>query len=155
MLTSRLVQTIEDNAEELTRGLIKDLQSNSRTPHYHRQTYEELHHRTHTVYKNLGHWISQRNEEPIAANYTDLANRRYQEGVPLEEVVFALSSTKNHLYTFIRTAGLMDSALELHQERELRRLVGHFFDRAIYYTVRAYEHAANQDRPARTEKTVA
>jgi hypothetical protein len=34
----------------------------------------------------------------------------------------------------------MDSAVELHQERELTRLVGSFFDKAIYYTVRAYEH---------------
>ena len=36
----------------------------------------------------------------------------------------------------------MDSAVELHQERELRRLVGNFFDKAIYYTVSAYEREA-------------
>ncbi|HTS70116.1 MAG TPA: hypothetical protein VMO17_14135 [Terriglobia bacterium] len=142
MLTVRLVQMIEDHAEELTRGVIKDLQSNPRTPHYHHLTYEELHYRTYTVYRNLGHWISQGTEEPIVANYTDLAVRRHAEGVPLEEVVFALISIKNHLYTYVRTTGLMDSAMELHQERELRRLVGHFFDKAIYFTVKAYESEA-------------
>jgi len=140
MLTVRLVQLIEDHAEELTRGLIKDLQSNPRTPHYHHLTYEELHYRTYTVYRNLGRWISQGTEESIAANYVDLAVRRHAEGVPLEEVVFALISTKNHLYSYVRSTGLMDSAVELHQERELRRLVGHFFDRAIYFTVKAYEN---------------
>ena len=152
MLTARLIQTIEDSAEELTRGLIKDLQSNPKTPHYHHLTYEELHFRTHSVYKNLGHWVSQRGEEPIASDYEDLAVRRFKEGVPLAEVVFALISTKNHLYTFVRTTGLLDSALELHQERELRRLIGIFFDKAIYHTVKAYEQQVHAEQAGRGAK---
>jgi len=147
MLSIRLVQMIEDHAEELTRELIKDLQSNPRTPHYHHLTYDELHYRTYAVYRNLSHWVSQRSEEPIAANYADMANRRYAEGVPLEEIVFALTSTKNHLHDYVLSTGVMDSAVELHQERELRRLVANFFDKAIYYTVRAYEHKAALDNP--------
>lgn len=107
MLSARLVQMIEDHAEELTQGLIKDLQSNSRTPHYHQLTSDELHYRTYAVYRNLGHWISQRTEDSIAANYADLAIRRYAEGIPLEELVFALISTKNHLYAYVRTTGLV------------------------------------------------
>ena len=155
MLTTRLVQMIEDHAEELTQGLIKDLQSNPRTPHYHHLTYDELHYRAYAVYRNLGHWISQRTEEPIAANYADLAIRRYGEGVPLEEIVFALISTKNHLYSYVRTTGLVDSAVELHQERELRRLIGHFFDNAIFYTVRAYEREASLFHAKSTLKSAA
>ena len=142
MLSVRLVQMIEDHAGDLTRELINFLQRNSRTPHYHRLTYEELHYRTHSVYRNLGHWITQKSEEPIAANYSDLAARRFAEGVPLEEVVFALTSTKSHLYAYIRTTGLMDSAVELHQEKELHSLIENFYDKAIYYTVKAYEHEA-------------
>jgi hypothetical protein len=138
---------IEDHAEELTRELIKGLQSNPRTPHYHHLTYEELHFRTYSVYRNLGHWVSQMDEGPIAANYADLAIRRYVEGVPLAEVVLALTLTKNHLYSYVRTAGLMDSAMELHQERELRRSMGNFFDKAIYHTVKAYEDKAAAERP--------
>ena len=155
MLSVRLVQMIEDHAEELTRELIKDLQSNLRTPHYHHLTYEELHYRTYAVYRNLGHWVSQRSEEPIAANYADLAIRRYAEGVPLEEIVFALISTKNHLYSYVRTTGLVDSAVELHQEAELRRLVGHFFDEAIYFAVKAYEREVALPHPRSTMKVAA
>jgi hypothetical protein len=152
MLSVRLVQMIEDHAEELTRELIKDLQGNPRTPHYHHLSPEELHYRTYSVYRNLGHWVGQKTEEPIAANYADLAIRRYGEGVPLEELVFALISTKNHLYSYIRSTGLMDSAVELHQERELRRLIGHFFDRAVYYAVKAYQNEAALNHPKRTMK---
>ena len=147
MLSVRLMQMIEDHAEELTQGLIRDLQSNPRTPHYHHLTGEELHFRTYAVYHNLGHWVSQKGEDQVEANYAALAARRYGEGVPLEEIVFALMSTKNHLYQFVRMTGLMDSAMELHQERELRRLVGYFFDKAIYYTVKAYQHQAALAHP--------
>ena len=155
MLSARLVQMIEDHAEELTQELIKDLRSNPRTPHYHHLTYEELHYRAYSVYRNLGHWVSQRSAEPIAAQYADLAIRRYAEGVPLEELVFALISTKVHLYTYVRTSGLMDSAVELHQEAELRRLVGHFYDEAIYFAVKAYEHEAALSHPRSALKVAA
>jgi hypothetical protein len=142
MLSVRLVQMIEDHAEDLTRELVKDLQGNPRTPHYHQLTYDELHYRSYSVYRNLGHWLGHNSEEPIEAAYGDLARRRFAERVPLEEVVFALICTKNHLRNYIRTVGFMDSAVELHQERELYRLVGNFFDKAIYYTVRDYERRA-------------
>ena len=155
MLTVRLVQIIEDHAEELTRELIKDLQSNPRTPHYHHLTYDELHYRTYAVYKNLGHWVSQKGEDQVAANYADLAVRRHAEGVPLEEIVFALISIKNHLYQYIRSTGLMDSAVELHQERELRRMIGYFFDKAIYYTVKAYMHEVASEHPKHAMKVAA
>jgi len=155
MLSIRLMQMIEDHAEGLTREIVKDLQTNPRTPHYHRLTYEELHYRAYSVYRNLGHWVSQLSEEPIAAKYADLAIRRYAEGVPLEEVVFALTSTKTHLYAYVQSSGLMDSAVELHQERELRRLVGNFFDKAIYYAVKEYEHQAALDHSKSALKAAA
>jgi len=44
---------------------------------------------------------------------------------------------------YIQAAGLVDSAVELYQEQELHRVLDHFFDKAIFYTVRAYERAAN------------
>lgn len=146
MLSVRLVQMIEDHAEALTRELIRDLQTNPRTSHYHHLTYEELHHRTYSVYRNLGYWISQGDEGLVESNYGDLAVHRFGEGVPLEEVVFALILTKYHLYVYVRTTGLIDSAVELHQERELRRMVGTFFDKAIYFTVKAYEREAASTR---------
>ena len=101
-----------------------------------------MHDRSYSVYRNLGHWLGHNSEEPVEAAYSALARRRSEEGVPLEELVFALILTKNHLRNYIRTAGFMDSAVELHQERELHRLVGNFFDSAIYYAVRAYERYA-------------
>jgi len=115
MLSIRLVHMIEDHADELTRGVIRTLQSDPRTPHYHRLTNEELHYRTFSVYHNLGHWLSRNSEEPVESAYTDLAKRRYAEGVPLHEVILALLMLKHYLRDYVRSRGLMDSAIELHQ----------------------------------------
>jgi len=133
---------IEDHAEELTRGVLNDLASNRRTPAYHKLPREELHRRAYEVYRNLGRWLGQKDDTLIEASYGELGRRRYADGVPLSEVVYALTLTKGHLRNYIRSSGLVDSAVELYQEQELHRLVGHFFDRAIYYAVKGYESAA-------------
>jgi hypothetical protein len=134
---------IEQHADELTRALVDDLQSNPRTASYHRLSRQTIHDRTHNVYKNLGLWLNSKADEDIEASYTELGKEREVEGIPLSEVVYALTLTKYHLRDYIRAAGLVDSAVELHQEQELHHVLGHFFDKAIYYTVRAYECAAN------------
>jgi hypothetical protein len=47
----------------------------------------------------------------------------------------------------IRTSGLVNTTVDLYQFLELNRLVGQFFDKATYYTVWGYEHAARHHEP--------
>jgi hypothetical protein len=148
MLSDRLIRMIEHHADELTRALVENLLSNRRTASYNRLSREALHGRTYDVYKNLGLWLSSKAEEDIEAAYTALGRKRVAEEVPLSEVVYALILTKYHLRDYIRAAGLADSAVDLYQEQELHRLLGHFFDKAIYYTVRAYEREASLQEAA-------
>jgi hypothetical protein len=146
MLSFRLVKAIESHAEQLTRGFVHDLQTNQRTPTYHKLPAEELRHRAHAVYSNLGRWLGEKSDQTIEAFYAELGKQRHAEGIPLCEVVYALLLVKYHLRDYIRTSGLVDSAVDLYQEQELQRLVGHFFDRAIYYTVKSYECEAASRR---------
>jgi hypothetical protein len=139
MLSFRVVQMIESHADQLTRGVVHDLQTNPRTPSYHKLSAEELHHRAYAVYRNLGRWLGEETEQTIEAFYGELGKKRHAEGIPLCEVLYALLLVKYHLRDYIRASGLIDSAVDLYQEQELQRLVGHFFDRAIYYTVKSYE----------------
>jgi hypothetical protein len=142
MLSDRLVRMIELHADELTHALVENLQTNRRTASYHRLSREALHARTYDVYKNLGLWLSSKAEGDIEAAYIVLGKKRVAEGVPISELVYALILTKYHLRDYIRSAGLVDSAVDLYQEQELNRLLGQFFDKAIYYAVRAYEREA-------------
>lgn len=146
MLSFRVVQMIESHAEQLTRGVVHDLQTNPRTPSYHKLSAEELHHRAYAVYRNLGRWLGEETEQTIEAFYGELGKKRQAEGIPLCEVLYALLLVKYHLRDYVRSSGLIDSAVDLYQEQELQRLVGHFFDRAIYYTVKSYECEAASRR---------
>jgi len=144
MISTRLVAMIEDHAEQLTSGLVRSLEQHPRTGGYHTLPRSELHDRAYDVYHNLSKWVTRGSESEVEASYADLGRRRRQEGIPLDQVVFALLLTKDHLLEYIRTSGLSDSALDLYQELELLRVVGQFFDRAIYHAVRGYEQSSGR-----------
>ncbi len=151
MLSAHLVKLIEEHAEQLTAGLVKDLQNNPRTPAYQQLSHQELHRRAYDVYRHLGEWVGHKADDRIQARYCQLGEERHAESVSLSEVVCALILIKYHLRDYVRTAGLVNSTVDLYQLLELDRLVGQFFDKAIYYTVRGYEQAAAR----RQERAVA
>jgi hypothetical protein len=141
MISVRLVGMIEDHAEQLTAGLVNDLQRHPRLSGYHRLSPDELHNRAYNVYHNLSKWVTRGSEHEIEAIYTDLGRRRYNEGIPLSQVILALVLTKEHLLDYVKTSGLSDSALDLYQELELMQVVSQFFDKAICHTAQAFEQA--------------
>jgi hypothetical protein len=117
-LSDRLIRTIESNAEELTEGTVKKLQSSPRTA-----TYE-------------------------------LGEKRFAEGIPLEQVSWALVLTKERLLEYLGGCGLGDSAMELYQQQEFVRLISHFFDRALCYTAGGYERQASEKKAAEGHREV-
>jgi hypothetical protein len=154
VLSARLIQMIEEHAEQLTRGVLNDLVGNPHTPHFHALSSDELHRRVYDVYHNLGRWLGDKTEEQLEATYGGLGRTRCREGVPLSEVVYALVLIKDHLREYIRAVGLVDSAVELYLEEELHLSIGRFFDRALYHTVKGYEDEASS-RPAQARPRTA
>ncbi len=141
MLSTRLIQMIEAHAEQLTQGLIQQLKSNPRTASYKRFSDTEIHNRTYTVYKNLGAWTVGKPEGEIRRTYEELGLDRFEESIPLHEVIYALILTKKHLLDYVRTQGLGGTALEIYGEQELANKIDQFYDSAIYYTAVGYERA--------------
>lgn len=152
MVSRKLVRMIEEHAEQITQGLLKDIQTNPKTSSYHQFSVEEMHTRAYTVYKNLGEWLIDTTGAKAQQRYLDLGRRRFKEKIPVSQVVFALVLTKNHLLKYLKTFGLVDTALELHRELELFSLVTEFFDKAIYYTVRGYEEMSGGKQSSEGER---
>jgi hypothetical protein len=154
MLSDYLIRIIESHAEELTRGAVKKLQSSPRTRSYHGLCHDELYRRVYAVYHDLGSWLEKKTDHAIRAWYNELGEKRFEEGVPLGEVLWGLVLIKYHLRDYIGASGLADSAMELYRQQELDRLIGQFFDRAVCYTAEGYQHEASlrgEDAPnART-----
>ncbi len=148
MLSARLIQMIQDHAEELMSGLIGKLKTHPRTPAYRRFSNTEIHNRLYTVYKELGAWMVGKPDDEIRQHYEGLGLRRYEEGILLYEVIYAGLLTKNHLLDYVRNNGLAGTALEIYAEQELSNKINQFFDNAIYYTAKGYEKAAAGSKAA-------
>jgi hypothetical protein len=141
-LSDRLIKTIETNAEEISQGTVKKLQSSVRPESYHKMSHREIYNRCYEIYHNLGLWLWEKSDHAIQAQYNELGQRRLEEGIPSAQVLWALVLTKEHLLEYLSGCGLVDSAIDLYQQQEFIRLIEHFFDRALCYTGEGYERQA-------------
>lgn len=153
MLTARLIELIGTHADGLARDALKDLATNPRTPSFHRVPADELRARVFATYHNLSTWIGQPSDEAVRAEYSSWGAKRFRQGIPLSEIVYALILLKHHLRRFVRDHGLVEFSgdrvvpgdligVQLHGIQELNELVGEFFDRAMYYLAKGYESEA-------------
>ena len=127
MLSARLVTMIENHAEELARSVVGDIQGNPKTPTYSKLPAEALHRRVHEVFRDFGQWLEYKPDETMKRWYGELGRKRYAEEIGLPEVIYALLLTKYHLQDYIRSAGLVDSAMELYQGDGVAALGQRFF----------------------------
>jgi hypothetical protein len=150
--SDQVIRIIESHADELTDGVVERLRCSSHTPAYHTLSREELHRRLFQIYHDLGHWLLGNVEETVQIRYEAIGTQLYKEGVPLGQVLWAQVLIKEHLRDAIADAMSADSALDLHREREILRLIGRFFDRALCYTAEAYEREASREAAARSQR---
>ncbi len=144
MISRTLVQMIEDNSERITDRFVKHLRADPRLVEFHTLPESELRDRAHDVLKNLGRWLVASHESEVAHRYEALGRRRYEETIPLYEVVRALHTLREDILAFVREQGVGETPMQLYAEEELEHLVGLFFDSAVYHTVHGYEIALRQ-----------
>lgn len=141
MLGMKLVRLIEAHSEELSRGLTERVLKSERTSDFRKIPPEDLRCRTSEVYRDLGEWLLQKTENDIARRFKEIAMRRAAEGIRLQQFLWALMLTRDHLLHFIRHHGFADNIVALHGELEVHHLLNQFFDRVLYYAVLGYESA--------------
>jgi len=160
LLSARLIELIETHAENLTRDVLKDYATNPRTRHWGVVPGSELEQRVFRTYLNLGNWLGDPKEDTVQAEYEEWGRKRYRNGIPLSEIVYALILLKHHLRKYIRDHGLIEYSrdrqssedilpVHLYGIQELNYLVGDFFDKALYYLARGYEMEARAGQGAR------
>ncbi len=137
MWVGRLVDLIEDHADELTGRLVRNVREDPRTIGYRQFDDKELGARAREVYSHLGQWLGKTSEGAVESEYFRLGEIRRAEGIPLSEVVMALLLVRRNLWQFVESQGA-DTCLELRQQLDLELLVVRFFDRAIFHTVLGY-----------------
>jgi len=143
VISKRLVDLIERNADRLTRAWLADVKRRPETRTYRGYPDDVLHRRVCDVYQRLGTWISRETTvEEIARVYTALGHQRFAEGFAPSEVLEALILTRRHLWLLVLKEGFLETALDLQAALELNARAVLFFDRSMYYTALGFEEAA-------------
>jgi hypothetical protein len=140
LISEKLVELIEKNADSLTKEWLANVQKHPDTPTYHKFNPDELYRRAFSLYSNLRKWVSKETtKEEIAKYYIALGQQRRKEGFSLSEIIQSRFLIRRHLWLRVISEGFLDTALELHMAMELNNRVILFFDRAIFYTAVGYE----------------
>ena len=152
MISARLVELIQNHAPQLTSETVADLISDPHTPAFRNAPRLDLESRIFRVYSHLGGWISA-GHGFAEAEFEEWGRRRFGQGIPLSEIIYAVLVMKRHLSRYIRDHGLLEAAfprteqdyvlpMHLHSLQELNGMVGSLFDRALFHLARGYEAAA-------------
>jgi hypothetical protein len=140
MVYSKLVKLIEDNQAELTRRSVKELRERSETKEYLIIPEDLLIERVSDVYSRLVGWLNkEKRATDITKYYKDLGRRRFQEDIPVSEVILAFMLLKRNLWLFVSEKHFFDSTYQLYQALELNNKVVLFFDKIIHCAVTGYE----------------
>ena len=139
MLSTKLIQMVEEHWDTIGARVIKEIRNDPHLFHIRKLPDSELRLWGQGIMKNLGHWLVGSNEQEVAHRYESQGRLRYQEGIPLHEVVHGANLLKYGMLTYIRDQGFCQTTVEVYAEEELEHQVGRFFDSAVYHLVRGYE----------------
>lgn len=139
-ISTKLVQLIEKNADELTRKWLRLVQSHHGTPTYHSHNEQQLYSRAYGVYSQLGKWLSEgTTKTDIARIYNKLGVQRKVEGFQVSEVIKALMITRQVLWFKVLDDGFLETAFDFKAALDLHNHVMLFFDRAIFFMSIGFE----------------
>jgi hypothetical protein len=148
MLSSRLVQLIEDHWETIANRTIAEVRKSPDLTNLARKTDAEMREWARGILEDLDYLLSVSKEQEVKRRFEVLGRMRFEENIPLHEAVLRFHILKNKIIGFVHEQGFPMSAMHLYAEEELELRIGRFFDDCVYHVVRGYEAAMRVARLA-------
>lgn len=146
MIYMKIMELIKTDVDELTKRVVKDLHNRGETQYHKKFSEEFLYERVSDIYRGLSHWLDRATpKEEISKFYQELGRRRFEDGIPLHEVILFLMLIKRHLWLYLLEKHFFESSYELLKSLELNNRIVLFFDRAILATTLGYEEELIKD----------
>jgi hypothetical protein len=160
VIAAKLVELLENHAPRFTSDVVHDLVTNERTPGFRAVDRDDLEQRIFQIVDHLGNWIGDPESEMVHSEFTSWGRRRFDQGMPLSEVMYAVIILKQHMRRYFLDHGLVDAVfpradgdyvlpMHLHGLQELNARVSRFFDEALYHLACGYEAEAKRAMVAR------
>ncbi len=141
MLSPKLIHLIEYHWDEILARSIRSIRCDPDLPHLKDLSQAELRDLGRNILEKMGHWLADAKDEEVARAYESMGRLRFEEDVPLHEVVRGLCLLKSKAMEYLEEQGLAKTSLELYAEGEFEHRLGRFFDLMLYHVVRGYEAA--------------
>lgn len=140
LLSDKLVEVIENNAESIARIWISDALTNPSTAGFRHFDHSRLFGDVCRILSQFGSWMGGVYKDADIRNYyTSLGRQSSKDRIPLSNVLSTLSLIKKHLWEFALSRGVWNKTIDIYMTLELNRRIVIFFDKAVFYTTQGYE----------------
>ena len=146
MLSAKLVGLIKAHSEDITASVVRMIRENPEMSNIARLPDDDLFETWNHRLSHLERWLSPLEHGKLSRDQEEIAKVRFQQGIPLHEMVYAFHLLRNQTIAYVRDLAPDVNYLEVYAEGELERWLANFFDFLVYHTVRGYEHAYYEQR---------
>ena len=141
MFPNRLTHFIEAHWDDIAAGTMTRIRDDEDVPHMQKLSDPDLLSWARGILVALKLWTSASEDGRLANQYNQVGRVRFENAVPLYEVVRCLHILKFRVIGCVRDQAFAQNALELYAQEELEHHVGLFFDWLLYTIARGYEEA--------------
>jgi 8-oxo-dGTP diphosphatase len=139
LLSNELLSIARENAKKIVELWLDDIGSNPSTKSYRGLDRKDLYEGAAFIIDQFELWLGgEKTEKELKDFYYDLARKRKEDNVLLEDLVSSLSLLKKHIWMFTYSFGVWEKAVDIYRMFELGERLIYFFDKAAYYTVMGY-----------------
>jgi hypothetical protein len=140
MLYLKVMEVLKSDAEMLSRRVVKDLMTRGETDYHKKYSEDIMYERVYDVYGSLSYWLDRaRPKEEIQKHFKEIGKKRFEDGIPMHEVIMFLMLIKRHLWLYLLEKHFFESSYELMKSLEINNRIVLFFDRAILAATIGYE----------------
>jgi hypothetical protein len=140
MIYVKIMEVLKAEADQLSKRVVKDLLERGETEYHKKYSADLMYERVFDVYSNLGYWLDRaRSKEEVRKHFYDMGKKRFEEGIPLHEVVMFLMLIKRHLWLYLLEKHFFESSYELLKSLEMNNRIVLYFDRGILAATMGYE----------------
>jgi hypothetical protein len=150
MIAARLIQRIEANWDKIAQKVIDDRNAKPELQHYRSLSDEEIRIRARDLATRLGQWLTDENLDVHRAYFESIGRRRFEEGVPVHELVLKINIIKRAIRQYASEQNFSLTPMEIYEELELLRAMAGFFDSVVFRMVKGYEEARREAEEANT-----
>ncbi len=133
-----VVRLVEAHADTLAERWAEALLKEGGPDAYFKIPRTELLPSLRETFREIGTYLDQPHHPVPSQHFREVGRKRRLEGMPLQEVVWAIQLARKVVWRYCMEQGLFDSTVDAYMALDLYKQVVHFYDAAILFVIEGY-----------------